>query len=126
MVRCSCLRVSSVLTRVGVCTRWIAAAAAQALMLVVDKNVSLTLTGMGDVIEPAADGIIGRNCTASSVLYVVTFTLCHSHRVQPLDRAAALPTVGAKRVALRVARRPSLVLTHVWCCHFHSGRQSVD
>ena len=31
----------------------------QALMLVCDKNVSLTLTGVGDVIEPADDGIIG-------------------------------------------------------------------
>ena len=88
MVRCSCLRVSSVLTRVGVCTRWIAAAAAQALMLVVDKNVSLTLTGMGDVIEPAADGIIGRNCTASSVL------LCRYVHVVSLPPCAAIGSGG--------------------------------
>ncbi len=33
-------------------------AAAQAIILVVDKDVSLTITGMGDVIEPP-DGIIG-------------------------------------------------------------------
>lgn len=30
----------------------------QALMLVVDEDVSLTITGIGDVIEPS-DGIIG-------------------------------------------------------------------
>ena len=30
----------------------------QAIILVVDKDVSLTITGMGDVIEPP-DGIIG-------------------------------------------------------------------